>query len=63
MRVKPLHELSDCPQLTLFRWFVSLLPLSVGIKVECYNFPYYEGGGYCRLRYCCLESLDRELFV
>ena len=21
------------------------------------------GGGYCRLRCCCLESLDRERFV
>ena len=22
-----------------------------------------RGGGYCRLRYCCLESLDREMLV
>ena len=22
-----------------------------------------RGGGYCRLRYCCLELLGRELFV
>ena len=22
-----------------------------------------RGGGYCCLRYCCLELLDRELFV
>ena len=33
------------------------------LRGEAASRAFKRGGGYCRLRHCCLESLDRELFV